>query len=348
VPVDNGDEPLPHAGDRRPLHADEGRAGVDLTGPNSCTGGMIINAGDVVYSQNGSANVITQQDEVQQLCYSPVPTARRASLRARSPASRCPAQRSPRPRSVNANINTWANNIRVAINNALGNAAQPASATVTPVGTLSSNPIRFDINFNGGGVAGSGQAAVNHPKVALNLTNALIGSVGGDITTSVNGSGRQVQTLTLGGPAGGLTSFEFNGLRPNYWNEEQQVTAPGNFPFGSPFYLNVFSRRLTITYSNVAADLAINVQSALNQAFGANVFLVTAVSGTVFRIGPGLAITDPGFPNGPGRLLDMTNIPNITASFPIPEVQRSRFPPPSPAEPSTDAPGRRDITFDAH
>ena len=69
-------------------------------------------------------------------------------------------------------------------------------------------------------------AQLNVPKIQANINNTLVGAIGADVTTVTQGTGREVQTINLGGTNGGLVSFQYNGQARPYWSEAQIVTVP--------------------------------------------------------------------------------------------------------------------------
>ena len=187
-------------------------------------------------------------------------------------------------------------------------------------------------------------------RLRLVTTNTLTGAVGADITTSVNGIGREVQTVSLGGTAGGLVSFELNGQRRAYWDETQRITVPAGFPNDTKFQLNVFKTNL-----NMPALLLLPVQASLTaprrppsketcrphwmQTFGLNVFTAMNATANSIDITGGNANDNPSDGTAPnlnvptnggnfiiGSILRTADIPTFSAYFPVSETQTITFP----------------------
>ena len=278
-----------------------------------------------------------------------------------------------------ANLTTLQNAIATAINNALPttnlstNAAGTASVSVqTPAGiTFQSNPIIFNITFNG-----TAQTQINQPKINFG-TIGITGAVGTDMTTTQQGTGREAQNITLGGTTGGLVSFQLGGQTRSYWDETQRITVPTGFPNGSPFFLTVMGTPIGTTTVNVGnpptprpaiiydnsspQGLQLAVQQALDTAFGGlitrsdgttpggHTFIATAVSATQVDIAAPTGanaqsqpvtvadVQDPNFvpPLNIGKIsgntnwnspIRFTNVPLVSASFSVGEIQTITFP----------------------
>ena len=227
---------------------------------------------------------------------------------------------------------------------------------------------------------------VNFPVISANITTALTGALSGVVETKTQGTGREVQNLALGGTSGGLLGMTFNG--PPQWDslpenafqalnaldvngnpaprpaiepngstapaqpllgpETQRLTIQG-LTTGDQFTLNILKVALPpIAYDATPANLANNIQSKLDQAFGENVFQAWGVNATQVDISPGTAMpnitTAPLIPdnagvanfninNSPvglplvGPLVSNANLPLLSGSFvSTGEVQRITLP----------------------
>jgi len=200
-----------------------GTGTLNLQAVNTYTGGTQIKAGDLTYSGAGSSNTISAVDEIQQIklfgANRPGSTSTitggtfQLSLTTLQGVAIPTAAITVPTLNSAANLTTLQNAIATAINNALptfnlaANAAgTPSVAVTTPAGiTFQSNPIIFNITFNG-----TAQAQMDQPKINFQSTN-ITGGVGADLNTTQQGTGREAQNLTLGGTPGGLISFQLNG-----------------------------------------------------------------------------------------------------------------------------------------
>ena len=319
----------------------QGSGTLNLQGANTYTGGTQVNAGDLVLSGGGTANQVVPQNEVQQLkLFGSNRVGQTQSITGGTftLSLTMPGGNTVTTGAITYNTNpaTLATNIANAINAALAsfnvstNAANVPSVTVAPAAgiTNTSNPLVFNITFSG-----AGQQFINQPKITTNVTNALTGAVGADIVTTVHGTGREVQTLSFAGTPGSLISFQFGGQTRSYWDETQRITVPGTFQNGDTFFLTVFGVRLPIIYDNTStANLVANIQGVLDQAFGENIFAVTAPNVTTIDISPGTATDtlgltpDFGAAGRTGPVLRTANLPNIQANFPVAELQTITFP----------------------
>lgn len=319
----------------------QGSGTLNLRGANTYTGGTQVNAGDLVLSGGGTANQVVRQNEVQQLKL--FGSNRVGQTQSITGGTFTLSLTMPGGNTVTTGAiafsttpATLATNIASAINAALAsfnastNTANVASVAVAPAAgiTNTSNPLVFNITFNG-----LGQQFINQPKITANVTNALTGAVGADIVTAVDGTGREVQTLSFAGTPGSLISFQFGGQTRSYWDETQRITVPGTFQNGDRFFLTVFGVQLPIIYDNTStANLVANIQGVLDQAFGENIFAVSAPNVTTIDISPGTATNtlgltpDFGAAGQTGPVLRTANLPNIQANFPVAEVQTITFP----------------------
>ena len=99
----------------------------------------------------------------------------------------------------------------------------------------------------------------------------------GSLTGVRDGSGNELQTLTLGGTSGGTFSVLFNGLAPVTTSEIQLLTFASGTANGGTFTLSLNGQvTAAITYSTTPATTVTNIQNALNTTFTAGLFTVTA------------------------------------------------------------------------
>src|SRR5262249_28670614 len=127
--------------------------------------------------------------------------------------------------------------------------------------------------------------------------------------------------------------------------ETQRLTIQG-LGEGDKFTLNILKVPLQVAYSGTAATILGNLQSALDSAFGENVFQAYSINATQVDIAPGIAQTNvAGSPLQPtnagtanfdtvnqvgvpliGPLVSNANLPLISGSFGTSEVQRINIP----------------------
>jgi len=293
-----------------------GQGTLNLQGVNTYTGGTQVNAGDVTLSGAGSSAALTADSEVQQLklfgtnkpgTTSSIPATGGGTFTLSltlpsggNPITTAGIALSNNPTAIATAMTTAINNAINAFNLSNGTFAttvannQPVLVTTTSANTA--NPYVFNIAFSGGA-----NAQLNVPKIQPNITNAAVGVAGADIETVVQGTGREVQTINLGGTNGGLVSFQFNNQTRPYWSEAQIISIPfqsiaaqnagnalqqpGN---GDPVFVNLLSTPLQspnlfsatntnvgVAFSSTQSEFVTNLQAALDYTFGKGVFQAT-------------------------------------------------------------------------
>ena len=324
TPVDNGGMNFfrSPAGEVHYTLYKQGLGTLDLQGENTYSGGTQVNQGDLTFSQNGSANTITPANEVQQIKLFGrnavgLPTSITGGTF--TLAVTLPGGNTVTTGNItfSSNLNTMGNNIAAAINAVMqtfnvagaspGTNVNAVSVALAAGITSSSNPLLFNVTFDK-----AGTQFLNQAKIGIGNINGLTGAVGADVTTLTQGTGREMQTVTLGGPAGGLVSFELNGQRRAYWDEQQTNHGARGFSAGSKFKISMFGVSAArsgdpvtepgITYDNSsAANFAMLIQNAFDAAFGPKYVRGKASNTTIATISPGTAHPGGRSPRGRGQ-----------------------------------------------
>ena len=263
-----------------------------LTNANTYTGGTVVNAGNLIFSGAGSANQVAVNNEVQQLTFSGLITGGTFTLSYGTNLVTQPIVWSATPATLVANIQAGLNGILGAGNTLVATTATPGVYSVTYQGSLANSNL---------------QPLAAAAGLLTGTSPSLVPS------TLINGSGREVQTLTLAGTSGGSFALQYNGVGASNTNEVQRLTIPTGTADNTLFTLSLFGQATApITYSTTAATTAAAIQSALNTTFGTASLNVVAVNALNFTVTAGGALAN-------------TNLPSLVANLGVSEVQTITF-----------------------